>query len=396
VFPSAKFKNAARKWVMLKLDVDAAPSFEMKSQFKIGGYPTLVAVQSPTSQNLAELNEIERIVGYYPVNEFVGLLDKAYADRMQTFADKLAVRRELYRQTLRQAVEVALEKKDAKESRRLAEEGVRAAPDDLYFQVALLAVQAKEDPSVLKDKKTHELLKTINSNLKAQSTETLLKMEDLVASHPDPFSKDEVLSCLDMLDQMKSRVNDETLSVPGVELSVADIDAMRVDVAEALKDEALAKKFYLQTADSYQRLIDQFHGQNSRGYHLEMAYALWKGGKVDQAKSIYTKFIQKYPKEFTFYYAASKMYLELKDYPMADKMAENAVLYSYGDNKWRSMERLVRVLIAMGDVDQALKRGSDFLAMTDRPDEGLNVRTNRYVKALEEAVKEAEKLRGKN
>jgi tetratricopeptide (TPR) repeat protein len=186
-------------------------------------------------------------------------------------------------------------------------------------------------------------------------------------------------------------VDATTLAVPGVELSLADIDSMRVDVAEALKDDAMLMAAYLKVVASYAKMIQKLHGEDSRGLNLEYAYYLWKSGNVDQAKAIYAKFIQKYPKEFTFYYAAARMYQDLKNYPLAEEYAEKAVQYGYGDNKIRSEERLVHVLVASGQNPVAVKKGKAFLSEMNASPNDSHIRTGHYYQSLQKAVDEAEK-----
>ena len=129
--------------------------------------------------------------------------------------------------------------------------------------------------------------------------------------------------------------------------------------------------------------------KEARGLNLELAYWLWNDGQVDEAKKILSRFIKKYPKEFTFYFVAAKMNLDLKNYPEARAMAEKAVEYSYGDNHLRSMERLVRALTASGEFKLAVERGNAALAKAKDP-KGYFIRTDRYITALKKAVDSAQ------
>ena len=124
--------------------------------------------------------------------------------------------------------------------------------------------------------------------------------------------------------------------------------------------------------------------------NLEYAYLLWKDGRVEQAKKLYSQFIRKFPAEFTFYYAASKMYLTLRDLKEARAMAEKALTYSYGDNRIRAMERLVSVMAEQGLKFDAVLRGNEFLKTVKNP-EGLNVRTGRYIESLKSTIIKIEK-----
>src|SRR6202008_4358646 len=122
------------------------------------------------------------------------------------------------------------------------------------------------------------------------------------------------------VDQLEKRIDPNTLFVKGTEITMADLDSIRMDLAETLNDDATLAKMRKKAIKSYEKLITFFanHGSKDlRSMNLEYAYLLWKDGQVDHAKKLYQQFIKKYPAEFTFYYAASKMYLSLKDYQNA-------------------------------------------------------------------------------
>ena len=63
------------------MDADSEKSFELKSQFKIGGYPTIIMAKVGAS---GRLEEVGRVVGYYPPKEFYARLDQAYLHRNDT------------------------------------------------------------------------------------------------------------------------------------------------------------------------------------------------------------------------------------------------------------------------------------------------------------------------
>ncbi len=389
VFPNKKFKAAALKWVLLKIDADRLESNEIKSVFKVGGYPTLIAVQAPKSgEKLTSSLEIERIVGFYPLNEFISMMAHAYENRSIPMEERLDHKRQDFAKALKEMIENKIEKKETLDAQKLLDEGSRLLPNDHFFSVHSLVLQANEKPEGIKSSENQKLLKATFENRELEQPETLLKVIDLITSQPEQFSKEQMGWANTILDHLAGKVNPETLSVPGVELSIADIDSLRVDVAEAMKDDAALNKAYARAADSYQKMIQLYHGEESRGFNLEYAYYLWKKGDIDQAKKIYTHFISKFPTEFTFYFAASRMYMGLKELKTARFYAEQAVNLSYGDNQIRSMERLIRVMGAEGLKIDAVKRGNEFLSKTQTVSPELVVRTNRYIKALKKAVDE--------
>ncbi len=393
VFPKAKFKAAAQSWVLLKMDVDDPVSFSLKSHFKVGGYPTMIAVKEPGAKaELNQLAEIDRLVGFFPEVELVAKMKTLHQDRNLSLEQKLSAQKENVSATLKQLIQVKREKKEVAEALSLSEEGVRSFPQDHFFALQSLALRVQDKPELLKEETNLMLLRAIHANRAKESTETLLHLEELLVSESEHFQRDQLIWTTDLLDTIASRVNPQTLSVPGVELSIADLDSLKVDAAEVLKDEALQKKSYADAVKSYQKLIALYHGENSRGLNLELAYLYWKTGEIEKAKKLYSRFITKYPSEFTFYYAASRMYMELKEFSIARSYAEKAVQFAYGDNQIRSMERLVRIMNAQGEKSAATSRGKEFLAKTVKADDALAVRTNRYVQALQKAVDEAGKI----
>lgn len=396
VYHKPKFKQTASKWVLLKMDADQATSFELKSRFKVTGYPTTLALKEPKNKNsdVADLNEIDRIVGYYPLNEFTSELNQLFAARKTSLDDSLLNYKQDYlrsiQQKLKNLILVDISPEDLAKALVLAQDGASLAPDDSVYQMMILLLKSSTKPEILKEKSSTEFLNLVWSNRSKETPDALVRFVELITTHPEQFSKLQIAWANDVLDQLVTLVNPETLSVPGVELSIADIDSSRVDVAEAMGDKDLMQKSYERLVASYKKLIEQFKAENSRGYHLELAYALWKSGKLDEAKEIFAKFINLYPTEFTFYFAAEKMYLELKEFAKAKEMGERAFEFGFGDSKIRAMERLMRSLMGNGDDAEALKRGSDFLATVERPDPSLQVRTKRYLEAVEKAVSEAE------
>jgi tetratricopeptide (TPR) repeat protein len=152
-------------------------------------------------------------------------------------------------------------------------------------------------------------------------------------------------------------------------------------------------KFEKSAIVHYEKLINFFANKGKkdlRSMNLEYAFLLWRDGRIEQAKKLYQQFIQKYPTEFTFYYSASKMYYTLKDYTKARELAEKAFEYSYGDNRIRSMERLVWIMADQGMKPDAILRGNNFLKTVKSP-AGLNIRTQRYIDGLKETIAKIEK-----
>ena len=235
------------------------------------------------------------------------------------------------------------------------------------------------------------VLKQIQEQKKKVDSETLLQSVDLITSSLNMLDDEKLESmqalkvqALDSLTELSARINENTYFIDGMEASIGDLDEMKMDLADATHDDALMKDALASAVNSYQKLIATYHDRDSRGFNLELAYLLRKTGKIEEAKALYARFIKKYPHEFTFYFAAAKFYLELKDLKTAREMADQAVKYAYGDNKIRTIETLAKVMNEQGQTDQAVALISQFLQEFKAPPENLKLRTKRYLDTLAE------------
>ena len=394
VFPTAEFKKEAKKFVLLKMDADQETSWRLKSLFKVGGYPTIVFAKvekggsAPVSNKETSLKEIDRVIGFFPSYDFIEKMQSAQSHKDLTLSDRLLIAKGNYLELLESQLKVKQEQKDKREALRLAEEGLKIDPENSYFKVIRISLNASNDPKVLELKEAQATLKLIIDKNKGESVDTLLALQELIVGNPEHFHKEMLVSCGDVIQELLNRVNLKTLNVDGYELSIADLYAFQIDLAQAMKDTALEKKARTNAIDSYRKLITLYGKKDSRGLNLELAYLLRKDGQVEAAKEIYERFIKLYPSEFTFYYAASKHYLDLKDYPRARELANHAIDFSYGDNQIRSVEQLVKVMIAQGHREDAKKIGAEFIAHLKDPS-GYEVRTQRYIDSLKKTIEES-------
>ena len=248
----------------------------------------------------------------------------------------------------------------------------------------------------LKDPKNLTLvensIKEIANNIESKSSDTLIQTIDFLN---DEFwlKQDQYFKMANsFIDQLLKRIDPKTKFVKGTELTAADLDSIRMDLAETINNEKLVIDLRKKVIGSYEKLISFFdsHGSKDlRSMNLEYGFLLWKDGRIEEAKKLYDHFIKKYPAEFTFYFAATKMYLGIKDYTKAREYGEKALNFSYGDNRIRSMERLITVMVEQGEKKEALMRGNEFLKNLKIP-EGLNVRTTRYAESLKKLLVKTE------
>jgi tetratricopeptide (TPR) repeat protein len=390
VFPKKKFKDLSKSFVFLKMDADDEKSFELKSQFKVGGYPTLLVLKTPESDRLESLVELDRIVGFFPIDPVTTRLKAIHELRNQSLEEKLKSDEGIFVSNLKKLIDLKVEQKADAEALSMVQKGMALNPQDFWFPVTEAQIQGRVEASKVNwselKVRLSEIVKvktTLDSNL-------LMKSADLMISNADSFKAEELKWVDLILAELERRLDPKTLMMSDIELSIADIQGMKLDLAEALKDEKNIKTARLAAIDAYLKLIALNPSLDSRGFNLELAHLYVKHGDFESAKKIYSRFIEKYPHEFTFYFAACKMYFELKDLKIARDYAERALQYSYGDNAIRSMDRLLRVMAAQGEKDFALKRGKEFLASFKTP-QGLQVRTTRYMDQLKNTLLDLEK-----
>jgi len=292
-------------------------------------------------------------------------LDRAYAHRMDPEEKRWAGRKVERLQSL-------LEQKDFDGMIALA--GSDSEPSVLLYRYL---AEVRRDDSWLKNEKNFteakRMLGSIQDGSKKLASAPLLHAIDFLQS--EFWLKQELYRklALDLLDQLGSRKDSE--------LSKADQWVLRMDLFELVGDQDSMVKARKSAIAEYEK-----GNRALRGTGLEYGALLTLDGRYEDAKRVYQGLISRFPKEFTFYFAAAKTYLLSHDLKMARSMAEKALEYSYGDNRIRAMERWVTIMGESGLKAEALAKGQEFLNKLTVP-EGLQVRTGRYVEALKKSLK---------
>lgn len=390
VFPDARFKKAAKRFVLLGMDADDERSFELKSRFKVGGYPTMIIAEVSGEGASSDLRELSRIVGYYPVSEFVARLESSLKLRGESMAGRALRLKGEYLASLRTLLALQLEQHDAGSALKTAEEGLRMVPDDLSFRLSLLEARKELPGGIVWGDPEAALLDRIRESRSGLEAGVLSRAVFLILDSDSKAPEMQLLGAGELLAELERRIDSKTLSVPGTELLLPDLASFRMDRARLLDhpDEMIRER--KSAIEGYKKLVALHPGVDSRGLNLELAALLVEDGRLEDAGAIYDRFMKRYPDEFTFYYAAARMYLGTKDFPKARDLAEKAFERGYGDNRIRAMDRLVKVMGAQGESGEAVRRGRGFLKDI-KFDPKLSVRTGRYVAQLEKSLSEIEK-----
>ena len=383
IFSTKEFADLAKNFILLKMDADSEKSWVLKSKFKVGGYPTLVVAKVSSK---GELEDVGRIVGYYPLHDFNARLYQIYLHHNDSPASRWKGRMEEF-------LAMQLEQKNYDEIIKLTEEAAAAKIVDAKILIYRWIAEVKKSDQFIKDEKNLVMVKsTLESfarDAKKINGETIMNAIDFL--NDEFWLKQEKYSKMtgELIADLEKRLDPKSLFVKGTEVTIADLDSIKMDLAETLKNDTQVAKVRKIAILHYEKLLSLYKKETGkadpRALNLEYSYLLWKDGRVEEAKKLYAQFIQLYPLEFTFYFAASKMYDSLKDYPKARELAEKAKEYSYGDNKIRAVDRLVSAMSSQGEKAQALTLGNEFIKSFKLP-VGLDVRTGRYIDHLKQTL----------
>ncbi len=369
IYSLPEFKKRSEKFVKLKLDADDPVSWPLKSRYRVGGYPTLVFA-TPDG------DEISRLVGFYPKDEFFSVLEKAFLKRDESFEKLLKQAQQGDLEASKQVGVLYLERKDYENAYLYLKHLTNT--DLEYEKLKAAEIGKTEDKALLK-----ELLEKSIEEI-SDSISTLEFLSKLAELHEDPKDFQKKKGLLQKLVALTKKIITNPKKIKGSEWTLADVLTLQATTYEELKEKNLAQKAYEAAAQQYKKSLANLRGIRStasRGYNLELAYCLGKSGKISQAEKIYTTLQKEYPKEFTFYFSHARLHFELKNYLKAKELSEKALEFSYGDNKLRVVEVVAQSYEALGDKKAALKLVQNTLASIQLP-EDKTIRTHRYFNKL--------------
>ena len=382
VFPKPSFRGLSRKMVLLKMDADRETSYELKAKFSVGGYPTLILAKVSAG---GDLSEIGRVVGYRPEGELVAKLGSFLKLQGMGLEERIAAQRDDLLNSLRLKIERELEAKNASAALQAIDEALTIAPTQVGLKLDRLQARSLSTDSFRWENADSAVIEDVFKNSKNRSAAEVLAALGFLSAHFDSIVKEvRALGDQAILD-LRTRIDPKSLSIPGVECSLADLDILEMEIAKSAHEGERESRARKNAIRNLQSQMDFFKNPDSRGMNLDLAGLYLEDGQRQEALQIYSRFILKYPAEFTFHYAAAKAHLEGGDFKSARQEAEQAVRYAYGDNLIRCMDRLLKVMQKQGEIDFALRRGESFLKDLNY-DPALKVRTGRYVAALKSTL----------
>lgn len=375
VFETPTFVQKAKRFVLLKVDVDKENSWKIKSRYKVGGYPTVVFTDSKGE-------EIYRIVGYRGPQEFFRIMDMIQTVKTKGVEQACKSKREddLFRCLMiareRQDKPGALRALAALEKKKLNTE----SPE--YFLARTYAVELSESDD-LKRAGFEKLMESYPANPAAMGW---------ALEYLGLFNHSGLKPRVDLMEKTTSHYSEalqspirEALGVPRTDLA-----QMRAELLGKLGKHEEAKVAWKEAADMLGNLAAELPAEVSRrGFNIERIGCLESAGDLPAAMALVNEYRAKYPKEFTFHYMAASMLHRAKKFNESLPIAKQAYENSYGDNRIRAATLLVNLYATVPNKAQA-KEVYDTVVKDIKPGEKLEIRTHRYLKILDDAWQKVE------
>lgn len=369
VFESAAFLEKSKDFVLLRVDADAKSSWDIKSRYEVGGYPTIVFA-NPDGE------EVHRIVGYLELRPFLKAMDWALKHR-QANLTKLCASSDI--DEVWQCSQLCSFRRDNKCAQaaydKLNGQLEKGSYRDLTAQEFFVEQAANND---LRKDGYERLMKTY-----PQSSQTLLWAYSYLTmlSQVSHFKPDKKL--VRSILSKSRRYSDDELAQLG--LTGTDIIQMRASLWEQIGEPSKAKPLWEEAAAELSRLAKQLPKDNpGRSFAMERITCLENAGQFDEALKVAQQFRAKFFDEFTFHHKTAALLFRANRYKEALPVAKKAYETSYGDNKIQSAELYIKLLAVFADKKTA-KAVYEKVKKEIAPSEDLRVRTHALLEKLDRA-----------
>ncbi len=388
VFNTKEFQSLGKQYVFLKMDADAPVSFELKSKYGVKGYPTIVFAN-------ADGEEVARVVGSRRAKAFVQEMRKALKSKSVSFAQRKI-------------------KADSQKDPEAAFEMAELAFGQEDYSLAMRYFMIGMKKGTLTEERKQKLISTeIGLMADAKDATTQKRLAALIETSLEVYPYGlEALERADQLSSLAEDLKDDSMKnralnaefknaefllknpklLAETELTEADLYTILASVYSSLKDEAKMKENYSKAYEAYTRQIQALglDVNTERGNNLERIYSLYKSGRTDEANALYENMQKLYPEEFTFYYNQASVLDDDGKSEAALPKAEQALKYSYGDNKLRAVRLVADLRAKLGKKKEALSLLDETLKGFKAPEEE-KVRTHRYLAKLKDLKTKIEK-----
>lgn len=333
---------------VIEVDADARESWALKSRYAVGGYPTVV-VTSPDGQ------EIDRQVGYTTEAAFVAWLG--------SLGGKAPVSAPPDPRTLAPDAAAPL-------ALRMVEAG-RAA------EAAPFLARAAEAPAASWELRLARVLVDANSDdalwLCAERPDLLTRWAWGAVGQPDPTARpvgDAIV--------VAARRRLPEAAAPEASDLLALIGQVQIDRGDAAAGQ-------LSYAAAAATLSASLSGVNDHDRpFLTTLSDLWvKSGDPQASRAPLQRGADAWPHDPTFFLAMARLLNDQGEWEAALPYAVAGMSLAWGDNHLRTVAQAARALHGIGRKDEALALIDQTLAAAERPQDGVAVRTPRYISALE-------------
>jgi thioredoxin 1 len=317
---------AIRSIPIEKIDVDRTESWEQKSRYRIGGYPTLVAVDEAG-------HEVDRLVGY-PGEEAT----RAWLLSLGTGVSLTGLEAG--------SPEAFAVEERGSIARRLAEAGkteaarryLVGATETVDFHIARLLIEERpEDARWLFDNQ---------------------------AGYGDW-----IYTAVEVEPSLASRLGLYIESAPAeAAAGYLGLAAPEGEAGNSLRAAAIA----LIQSKLTGNIVED------RGWYTELADLYAQSGNWKKAVELLAVPKAAFPAEFTWPYASARILKDAEQWPLAEANAWLALGLAYGDQRLRAAKLLAEILHAEARTTEALQLIDAILTEMPEPPPTLQVRTSRY------------------
>jgi len=384
VFNSSEFKKIESQFVLLKLDADQSTSWNLKSKYKVRGYPTVIFASSDGS-------EVMRIVGAREKTVFISEMKKALNLKDQSF-DKLKSKAD-NENNLSAAYSVGLtylERGEYNEAQSyLLKASQKWAPRDskrnklLTAQIGVCNASANDKSATESQKKS--CITIIETALAwfLRVVESLERHDQLASLAESVGDKEKKALTHQNALKLSAWFISNYKAMKNEEWTLADLHSYRASQFDGLDNKEEVEKEYHLAYEEFSKLIKK-SGQNEsteRGYNLDRLYCLWKSGQPEQAHKLYEKLQTIYSTDFSFFFQHARLLEDDKRYDEALVKALKALELSYGDNKLRVVAVVASIYEKKKNKSKALEILNDAISRTQLPTD-KTIRTHRYYDKL--------------
>lgn len=315
---------------LTRVDVDSPASWALKNQYHVGGYPTMIAVDT---QGV----EVARMLGYPGRDATLAWLGSLQT--LQPVAERKASATGL--------VAAAL-------ARELSEIGDEAGAREMLARVGAADGALPVDAVIAR----------LTLDGKPEDARWLF-------DHAVPGG-DWIYAALDADPTLVSRVPERVVGAPGEAaagwLSAAADQAADPQLSRAFRAGALAGLEAARTGDM----------QLDRGRLTDLASLRASLGGLPSAYALLDEAAVRWPAEFTWPFVKGRLALDAADLPTAEAEASRALKNAAGDQTLRAAMLLARVQRDQHRTADALKTLDAAMVAVPEPPAGVQVRTTRY------------------